>query len=66
MRPVDRPLVDSEGAAKYLGVSERAVRRWVAQRKIPFLKLNKFIRFELDDLDEWKRRNRTLPEGWED
>lgn len=40
-------------AAARLGVSVRFVRRLVAERRIPFVKVGKFVRFDPADLEEW-------------
>lgn len=39
--------------AARLGVSVRFVRRLVAERRIPFVKVGKFVRFDPADLEEW-------------
>lgn len=54
-------LLDVNAAAVKLGVSVRFVRRLVDQRRIPFVKLGKFIRFEPEALDEWVRAQRVEP-----
>ena len=46
-------LLDVSGAADYLAVSERFVRRLVAERRVPYLKLGKFVRFDTVDLDRF-------------
>jgi excisionase family DNA binding protein len=49
----DRPLLDTFGVAERLAVPERLSRRLVFERRIPFLKLGKYIRFDQNDLDLW-------------
>ncbi|MEP7115127.1 MAG: helix-turn-helix domain-containing protein [Ilumatobacteraceae bacterium] len=49
-------LFDIAGLALYLGVGERFVRRLVDQRRIPFLKIGKFVRFQPADVDAWVSR----------
>ena len=48
-----QPLLDIEQAAERLNVSPRFIRRLVAQRRIDYLKIGKFIRFQPDELDSW-------------
>jgi len=59
--PVEDPpaLWDVAALAQRLGVSERFVRRLVHERRIPFLKIGKFVRFDPDDIADWlsDRRN---------
>jgi len=40
-------------AARYLNVNERYVRRLVAERRIPFLKVGRLLRFRPRDLEEY-------------
>jgi excisionase family DNA binding protein len=40
-------------AASYLGVSERTLRRWVAEKVVPHAKVGGLIRFRRIALEEW-------------
>ena len=55
------PLLDVAGLAERLGVTERFVRRLVAERRIPFLKLGKFVRFDPRAIESWLD-SATVPE----
>jgi len=46
-------LVDIEAVASYLGVNVRHVRRLVAERRIPFVKWGRLLRFDLGEIDRW-------------
>jgi excisionase family DNA binding protein len=46
-------LLDVEGVAAVLGVSVRHVRRLVAERRIPFIKWGRYLRFDPDDVAAW-------------
>lgn len=60
-----RPLLNCADAATYLGFdNERPIRRWVAEGKIPYVKLSRFVRFDPDDLDAWIAKNRREPLNW--
>lgn len=49
-----RPPIDVSGAAIYTGLPERFVRRLIAERRIPFVKVaGTRIRFMPSDLDAW-------------
>lgn len=52
-------LLDIAALAERLGVTERFVRRLVAERRIPFLKIGKFIRFEPTDVAAWIDQQRV-------
>lgn len=49
-------LLDVAGLADHLGVSERFVRRLVDQRRIPFHKIGKYVRFRPDEVSVWVAR----------
>ena len=46
-------LLNIDGAAERLSVSPRFVRKLVAERRIPFLKVGRLVRFDVTDLDHW-------------
>lgn len=56
-------MKDYEQAAAYLGVSPRAVRRFVAEKRIRFYKVGKFVRFKDADLDAFIEAGRVDPES---
>jgi excisionase family DNA binding protein len=52
------PLLDVNTAAEYLGVTQRFIRRLVAERRIPYHKLGRFVRIAQSDLDALLATNR--------
>jgi excisionase family DNA binding protein len=50
---MSRTLLDVDQAAEHLTVTPRFVRTLVAERRVPFLKIGKFVRFDIADLDAW-------------
>ena len=46
-------LLDIGGVAEHLGVTERHVRRLVAERRIPFVKWGHLLRFDPDEIASW-------------
>lgn len=59
---VERRILTSQEAALYLGVTERWVRRAVAEKRIPYVKVGKLLRFHTDDLDGWVESRRVPAE----
>ena len=53
------PLLDVDGVAEALGVTPRHIRRLVAERRIPFFKVGKFVRFDPGELDVWLDQQRV-------
>jgi excisionase family DNA binding protein len=52
-------LIGVEDLAAWLGVDVVFVRRLVAERRIPFLKIGKYVRFDPDEVAEWINRQRV-------
>ena len=46
-------LLDIDAVAEQLAVTPRHIRRLVAERRIPYLKVGRFIRFEPAEIDTW-------------
>jgi excisionase family DNA binding protein len=44
------------------GLSVSTLYTWVSQRKIPFVKLGRLLRFDTQAIDRWIRKN-TVREG---
>ena len=51
--PKPRPLMRLPDVAARLGVNHRYVRRLVAERRIPFIKLGHLLRFDPAELEAW-------------
>ena len=47
------PLMTCEQLAEHLGVTVRFVRRLVDERRVPFMKIGRFIRFDPNEIDTW-------------
>jgi excisionase family DNA binding protein len=52
-------LMTIDQLAERLGVTTRHVRRLVAERRVPYLKVGKFIRFDPADIASWLDRGRV-------
>ena len=58
--PVVLPkLLSMDELAERLGVTHRRVRRLVAERKLPFLKVGRFIRFDPAAIAAWLDSSRV-------
>ena len=49
-------LLDQRQLAAHLGITERHVRRLVAERRVPFVKVGRFVRFDPNAVAEWLGR----------
>ena len=61
--PAELPkLLTSDQLAERLGVTRRHVRRLVAERRVPFLRVGRFIRFDPAQIATWLDLNRVQGE----
>ena len=52
-------LVDIDTVAGHLGVSVRHIRRLIDERRIPFVKVGRHVRFDVEAIAEWVDAHRT-------
>ena len=61
-----KSLLTYNQAAKLLSIAPQTLRRWVAERKLPFIKLGgsfrSAVRFDAEELNRWVREH-TVPAG---
>jgi excisionase family DNA binding protein len=56
-------LISFEEAAKILNVAPITIRKWTGERKIPFYKIGKAVRFSPTELEQWIRAQHVAPVG---
>lgn len=56
-------LLDVEGVAAMLGVGVRLIRRFVDQRRIPFVKVGHYVRFDPREIATWINERRVPERG---
>jgi excisionase family DNA binding protein len=52
-------LLTKPKTAEYLSITPRHLDYLVEKRRIPFVRVGRYIRFKPSDLDEWIEENRT-------
>ena len=52
-------LLDVSEVAERLSVSPRFIRRLVSERRIPYCKLGKFVRFDAAEIADWVAQGRV-------
>jgi excisionase family DNA binding protein len=50
-----KPDATVADVARHYGVSERTVRRWLANTDIPYRRVGGAIRFSIDEVDGWAK-----------
>jgi excisionase family DNA binding protein len=63
MSNIDNPrrLIDIKSAAAYTGLSVHTVYTMVSQRRIPYVKVGRLVKFDLVLLDAWIKQNTVMP-----
>lgn len=56
-----RSLWDIDSVASRLGVRVRHIRRLVAERRIPYIKWGRLLRFDPDEIEAWLNEARRPP-----
>lgn len=54
-------LIDIADAAHYTGLSVHTVYTMVSQRRIPYVKVGRLVKFDLGMLDGWIKQNTVMP-----
>ena len=54
-------LLSVEAAAEYLSTSPRFIRRLVAERRVPYVKVGRLVRLTPEDLDDFIAAGRVEP-----
>jgi excisionase family DNA binding protein len=59
--PLAGDLLDIDGLARRLGTTSRFVRRLVEERRIPYLKIGRHVRFDAAEVERWISASRVEP-----
>lgn len=69
-RPAAQEFFSVDEAAVHLGTGVRFVRRLIAERRIPYYKLGRHVRIQIQDLKSYLRDSRveamTVTDVWQD
>lgn len=54
-------LISVKGICEFLNVNKSIVYVWIRMNKIPSYRINNIIRFDLDEITQWVKEQKTLP-----
>jgi excisionase family DNA binding protein len=54
---ISRRYLDVKELSEYLGLKEGTIRVWICLKKIPYVKVGRLVRFDLDKIDKWIEKN---------
>jgi len=58
---MEKKLLNIVELSQYLSVKENTIYSWVSQRKIPFKKLGRLVRFSLEEVEKWIEQKSVAP-----
>ena len=47
--------------SQYLGIARQTVYEWTSQKKVPFIKLGRLVKFDQREIEEWMKTQRIEP-----
>ena len=56
---MDKRFIGINELAAYLDVSVKTIRSWVWQRRIPYFKMGRLVKFDLRKIESWLKDKRV-------
>jgi excisionase family DNA binding protein len=56
-----RRLSTIQEAADYMGLSPHTLYTMVSQRRVPFVRVGRLVKFDVELLDKWIKQNTVMP-----
>lgn len=54
-------LIGIQQAADYMGLKVSTLYQWVSQKRIPYFKSGRLVKFDLNDLDQFIEKSKVKP-----
>ena len=54
---MSRKLLNIEELSEHLGITVNTAYSWVSQKKVPYIKVGRLVRFDMDKINEWVEQN---------
>ena len=51
-----KQLLDTDGAAEFLGIRKNTLYEWVIERKIPHVRVGRLLKFRREDMEAWLKK----------
>jgi len=55
---MDRRYLGIEELSRYLGLTKGTLYVWVCQKRIPYLKIGKLLKFDIIEIENWLKDKR--------
>jgi excisionase family DNA binding protein len=56
---MDKKYLNINELSVYLGLKVGTIYVWVCQRKIPYIKLGRLLRFDIKEIDDWMKSGKV-------
>jgi excisionase family DNA binding protein len=54
---MDKRYIGIKDLGQYIGVSTNTIYSWIWLKKIPYVKMGKLVRFDLQEINAWVQEN---------
>ena len=54
-------VMDVHQLSKEIGISPGGIYHWVSQKKIPYIKIGRNVRFDIEAIREWLEKKKVEP-----
>lgn len=54
---MEKKYLGVEELATILSISKNTIYSWISQRKIPYIKVGRLVRFDAKEIDRWLKEN---------
>ena len=61
---VENKLLNITEMAEYLGITVGTLYAWVSQKRIPYIKLGRLVKFDLRKIDKWLEEKTIKEREW--
>lgn len=58
-------LMNIHELSRLLTVSSSGIYQWVSQRKVPFIKIGRSVRFDSKEIDAWLEAKKVKPKAYD-
>ena len=52
---IEKRFLDMNECSKYVGITKGTLYVWVCRRKIPYLKIGKLVKFDVQRIERWMK-----------
>ena len=57
----EKRLINIDELSEYLSTPVGTLYQWISQKRIPYVKLGRSVRFDLEEINQWLKENSHAP-----